>query len=94
MSQYKEDGKVALWKNDKYERGGKQPYVRGHFTAHRAIKAGEKINIALWVNQSDNEKAPAMSGMVSDPYNPNEKQAPKGRPAPAAEPDFDDDLPF
>jgi hypothetical protein len=91
MSQYKEDGKVALWKNDKYERGGKQPYVRGHFTAHRAIKAGEKISIALWVNQSENEKAPNFSGMISDPYKPDEKGSPKGRQAPAAQPDFEDD---
>jgi len=93
MSVNKEDGKVALWANDKYERGGKQPYVKGHLIAHRNIKAGEKISLALWVNQSENEKAPKLSGMISDPYQGDGKSV-KAKPAPAAEPDFDDDLPF
>jgi len=95
MSQYNDNGKVALWGNDKYERGGKQPYVKGTLTAHRNIKAGEKISIALWVNQSDNEKAPKLSGLISDPFKPEGKPVAKGgKPAPAADPDFDDPLPF
>ena len=61
---YDNKGQIALWKNTSDHE--KAPSAKGHFYAHRDIKAGEKIEVALWRNDSDNAKAPVMKGKVSD----------------------------
>lgn len=66
--QYDNKGQIALWNNEKHEKGGKAPYLKGSFFAHRDIKAGEKIDIGLWVQESDNPKAPRLKGKIADPY--------------------------
>ena len=84
MPEFDDKGKVALWKNDK-KGNDKAPAAKGHFFAHRAIAAGEKIELALWRNESDHPQAPMMTGKISDPQ--QDKEAPVE--------DFEDsDIPF
>ena len=87
--EYDNAGQIALWKNK--TDNDKAPAAKGHFFAHRDIKAGEKIEVAMWKNPSDNENAPVMKGKVSDG-----QAAPTGGAAqtPSAEPFDDDDIPF
>lgn len=87
---YDNKGKVSLWKNPQWEKGSTKPYVRGKATAHRDIKAGEEIEIALWINSSENEKAPSLTGKLSD-----KREQPQRQAQPVASADgFDDDIPF
>jgi len=91
-------GNVSLWKGE----GGKLPVLRGNFVAHRNIREGETIDIAVWRNQSDNEKAPYLTGKVQDRWVPKDKPGTQSReeygrgPQSAAQvaDDFDDDIPF
>ena len=55
-----------MWSNEKYVAGGTQPRLKGTLYAHRDYKAGEPIDIALWDNNSENPKAPALTGKVED----------------------------
>ena len=82
--EYDNRGKVSLWKNDK---GGSAPILSGKVVAHRDIKEGETIDIALWkrdtvvLGAAGNQ--PVMSGKIQDVYvssNPSSVE--------------DDDLPF
>ena len=69
MSQtYDNKGQVALWPNEKYEAGGPHPRFKGNVIAPRDIKAGEQLDIAVWDSNSENPKAPALKGKVSDKY--------------------------
>ena len=87
MSQYDNTGKVSLWSNETYEAGGRQPRLKGTVFAHRDLKAGEAMDIAVWDNNSENPKAPALTGKVED-----KREAPAA-PAMAATP-VDDSIPF
>jgi len=80
---YDNKGKVALWPNKESTEENKQPRWRGHFFAHRDIKAGEQIEVSLWRNSNDNPNSPVMDGKVSDRRQTETSQ----------QPDFDD-LPF
>ena len=84
MPDYDNKGQIALWKNE--DSNDKAPNAKGHFFAHRDIKAGEKIEVALWRNRSDNEKAPMMKGKISDVRQQQGSQHP--------DLDDDEDLPF
>lgn len=80
MSQtYDNTGKVSMWANPKYEAGGRQPRMKGKIFAHRDYAAGEEIEISLWDNNSENPKAPAMTGKLSDKYVADSGQ-PMGEP--------------
>ncbi len=78
MSDYDDKGRIALWKGDRPN----GPVLRGEFTAHRDIRAGEKIEVALWKNdKATSDKAPALRGKISDRYgsgaeNRQNRQAP------------------
>jgi hypothetical protein len=81
MSQsYDNKGQVALWPNEKYESGGPHPRFKGNVIAPRDIKAGEQLDIAVWDGNSENPKAPALKGKVSDKFTP-EASAPAGTQA-------------
>ena len=81
MSQsYDNTGTAALWSNEKYEAGVSHPRLKGSFYAHRDIKQGEQVDIALWDGNSENPKAPALKGKVSDKFTP-EASAPAGTQA-------------
>jgi hypothetical protein len=56
-------GEVCLFENEKagHERA---PDHRGYIVAHRDIKAGEKISIALWKGNPDSPRS--FRGIASD----------------------------
>ena len=87
---YDNNGKVSLWKNDGYSPEGKQPWVRGSAVAHRDIKAGEEVDLSLWINRSENPRAPKLTGRLQDKFQPNAAPAEK----PAANDFVDSDIPF
>lgn len=83
---------VSLWKNERWEKGSKLPVLRGKITIPEDFEPGETYDIALWPNTSPtSEKSPQLTGKLSLPY---EKPKPARASKPAAEPSFDDDLPF
>ena len=43
--------------------------------AHRDIKKGEEFEVALWPNQTENEKAPDLKGKVQDKWIPQERSS-------------------
>ena len=88
---YDNRGKVSLWKRDP-NAPPKAPALKGVAVAHRNIREGDEVEIALWRNESDNPKAPMMTGKLSDPYKPKQ-QAPAQYNTPTPEP-FDDEIPF
>ena len=95
MSEYDNTGTTALWKNDKYEAGGKAPRLKGHFFAHRDIKAGDKVSVAYWDSSSENEKAPILKGKVEDPYVGDADQSVPMASAPATGSSLpSDEIPF
>jgi hypothetical protein len=62
-------GRVSLWKNTK--EGDRQPYVDGNLVAHRDIKEGETIRMALWVQKGAASNQPVLKGQISDPLQHN-----------------------
>ena len=53
MDNYEQkNGTGVVWKNDKYTKGGNQPYAKG------IIKGlnGEELDVALWIPKSDKIK--------------------------------------
>ena len=53
MDNYEQkNGTGVVWKNDKYTKGGNQPYAKG------IIKGlnGEDLDVALWIPKSDKIK--------------------------------------
>lgn len=85
--EYDNSGQIALW-GKKPDAGPNAPVAKGHFFAHRDIRAGEQIEVALWNNESDNPNAPRMKGKVSDKYNPGSPIHDEPAPAPEG------DIPF
>ena len=81
MSDYEQkNGTGVVWKNEKYEKGGKYPYAKG------IIKGlnGEDLDVALWIPKSEKIKG----------FNLTMKLYEK-RPMPETSLDpQDDDLPF
>ena len=66
--QYDNRGKIALWKFVSPTNNPKAPAATGHFYAHRDIKEGEKIDVSLWKESSQNANAPVMKGRIQDKY--------------------------
>ena len=81
MDNYEQkNGTGVVWKNEKYEKGGKYPYAKG------IIKGlnGEDLDVALWIPKSEKIKG----------FNLTMKLYEK-RPMPETSLDpQDDDLPF
>lgn len=77
-------GDVSAFKND--QKGNeKAPNFKGYIMAHRDIKAGEKIELALW-ERKGTQGGYFFSGKISDP-----------RPKKECQPSEDDDsdrIPF
>ena len=67
--EYDNRGRVSLWKNTK--EGDRQPYVDGNLVAHRDIKEGETIRMALWVQKGAAGNQPVLKGQISDPLQHN-----------------------
>lgn len=64
------DGEGALFINDKKEADNpaheRYPDRKGHITAHRDIKKGEKLELAGWIKRPEG-KNPLLSLKMSDP---------------------------
>lgn len=53
MSEYKQkNGTGTVWKNEKYENGGNQPYAKGTVLD----LGGNEMDIALWIPKSEKIK--------------------------------------
>ncbi len=98
MTDYDDRGKVSIWKNE--SDNPKAPKWSGSIIAHRNIREGEEIRIALWSaegnpkHENHNARAPWLRGKVSDKQARDavfvgERQV-LGKPAE----DFDSDIPF
>ena len=62
--EYDNRGRVALWKSKSNH--PQAPAYTGTVIAHRDIKEGETVSIALWPNRTGNAKAPLIRGQISD----------------------------
>ena len=83
MSEYNNDNRLAIWKNDRKEKAT-HPDYKGNGTIN-----GVEYWVSAWAKKSDaSPNAPLLSISVT----PKEQQV----SAPKAEPDFDidEDLPF
>jgi len=64
MAYEPKNGDAAIFPNDK--RGNeKAPDMRGYVLAHRDLKAGEKVELAMW--KRDGSNGGFYSGKISDP---------------------------
>jgi hypothetical protein len=68
------DGEATVWVND--VAGTRRPRLSGTFIAHRDIRVGEKVQIALWGADDNGNKAREsrggkqfFRGEISDMYN-------------------------
>lgn len=63
MSNYEQkNGQITVWKNEKYEVGGKQPYAKGKGLDLN----GKEIEVTLWIPKSD--KIKGFNLTISEPY--------------------------
>ena len=104
MEKFQKDkpGTGGVWTNDSTNPNA--PVIKGHFFAHRDIKAGEKVELALFNNESTNERAPVYKVKVQDPWVKGEARQQRVQEAYKAtqavqQPrdygeDFADDIPF
>lgn len=79
------NGQGTAFKNDKYEKGGTQPYARGRFKTPE----GKEYDITLWIPKSD--KIKGFNLTIQEPY--NNGQSSQNNTA-ATNSDDDSDLPF
>jgi hypothetical protein len=77
-------GDVSAFRNDK-KGNEKAPDLKGYVMAHRDIKAGEKIELALWERRGK-QGGFFYSGKVSDPRQRQEPAQSGG--------ELDDSIPF
>lgn len=93
MSYEPKPGDIAVFPNKYHEAGDNKPNGKGYLIAHRDIKQGEKLEVALWTKTSDKGKFQA--GKVSDFRQREESQQPRPVQHPADDvPPFDDSVPF
>lgn len=71
MAYEQKNGEITIWKNDKYETGGNQPYARG---TGKDLQ-GNDIDVALWIPKSDKVKGFNMT--IKPAYKKEEKTQPQ-----------------
>jgi hypothetical protein len=81
--QYDNTNRGVLFKNDP-QGNPKRPQYRGSLNV-----GGEEYNLSAWIKESKKTGDKFLSLSVEP-----KKDAPKRAPAPAAEPEFNDDIPF
>ncbi len=81
--QYDNTNRGVLFKNDP-QGNPKRPQYRGSLNV-----GGEEYNLSAWIKESKKTGDKFLSLSVEP-----KKDAPKRAAAPAAEPDFNDDIPF
>lgn len=103
MAEYDNTGKAVTWWTRK---SPKAPYSIKCY-AHRNIREGEEFEVALWPTDGDNPKAPKLSGVVQDKFEPKQQRGHMSRAEYMAQggsnetrsakdviEDFDDSIPF
>ena len=91
MSEFDNSGKIALWTNE--SDNDRAPDYKGHAYAHRDIKKGEKVAVALWENEPG-DRRPALRGKMEDfRVKQAEQPAPPSDSAPFHD-DLDSGIPF
>ncbi|SEI12476.1 hypothetical protein SAMN05216228_102484 [Rhizobium tibeticum] len=78
-------GEVSLFENEKMGRES-APDHQGYVVAHRDIKAGEKLSIALWAGKPNSARS--FSGKIADLPRAGDRTAPTdlfGNPLSGAE---------
>ena len=83
---YDKPGTGTAWKNDKYEKGGTQPYAKGSVIA----PDGTRYDLALWIPKS--EKVKGFNVTLKEPYKKDEYKQPA--PPSVNEDGSEEDLPF
>jgi hypothetical protein len=86
MAYESKPGDAVAWPKDK-DASEKAPDFKGSFIAHRDIKAGEKISLALW--KKDKGRGEFLSGKVEDFRTKPAEMVRGGGASP-----MDDDIPF
>ena len=83
-------GDVALFKFEpkNFRKDVAYPSMTGYMIAHRNIREGEKIDLAVWTREPKSGGAKFLSGEAKDPYQPNGNGA-SSPPSQQA-----DDMPF
>ena len=81
MAYQEKPGDGTLYVN-KEVKTDKSPTHSGYITAHRDIKAGEKVRLAGWRKGGQNGKDPFLSLKMSDDRRPGD-EAPQRGPAPS-----------
>ena len=89
MSDY--DNTIVLFKNDKYEAGGKQPIYKGN-----AEFNGTKLNCSVWLKEANGDgklaKGTKFLSGVFDDWQPSKSSGASS--SPKLDPVGSDDIPF
>jgi hypothetical protein len=88
MAYEPKDGQITVWKNEKYEKGGNQPYARGKGKDHR----GNEVEITLWIPKS--EKVKGFNLTIAEPWNKEQTAVIPEVATTELPKEEEDDLPF
>lgn len=80
-------GTGTIWKNDKYEKGGKYPYANGIIKGFN----GEDLDVALWIPKSDKIKG---FNLTMKPFEKKVNNNAANNSYATSAPEEVDDLPF
>jgi len=86
------NGDAAIFKNDK-KGNEKAPDMKGYVIAHRDIKAGEKIELAMW-SREGTKGGWFYSGKISDPRPAKDKAETYSAGGQRSGGAIDDEIPF
>lgn len=84
---YDNRGRVALWPSR--SENPNAPQAKGTVVAHRDIKEGETVDIALWRREPEHDRQPVMQGRISD----RQQQSGPAQQSQQQGGDDDDDIP-
>lgn len=95
MAEFDDKGRISVWAK-KEGASESAPHLSGNFTAHRDIKAGEKIDVSIWKNENyvKGSNQPWGRGKIRDRVERGAPPAASPPPAAPEQPDFDDAIPF
>jgi len=68
-------GDVSIFHNE--SNNERAPTMKGYAIAHRDIRAGEKLDLAVWKQTPKNGGYAYLSGTMSDPYQKSDSPPPQ-----------------
>ncbi len=68
-------GDVSIFRN--VTDNERAPTMKGYAIAHRDIRAGEKLDLAVWKQTPKNGGDAFLSGKISDPYQQSDSPPPQ-----------------